>query len=243
MSHKRFKSFLKSLKTPNNALLHESIQKGYNAIYENTYTVYHGTPEEFDEFDATKIGTQGGEGGFWFTADKRVAKQYQPEPHTMEDFDSKEYKENEKELDRLSTELKNLKDPEVDDYEDMDDYFKVSKITSNKRNAIYHAQDQIRKGIPTRTYEEGKLITATITLNDPYVYDYEGDPWDINRTKDILNHARNEDNDGVIFKNMVDDAYGDGIPSTQYVVFDKANIKIIKNSSIVKKSNTNISPI
>jgi hypothetical protein len=189
--------------------------------------VYHGSPNKFDKFDPKRIGEQGGEGGVWFTDKEYTAKQYMG--GDLEIFDEKsplygDYK-------RVQNKRKDLEksEPDMDNYPDDDkgfnQYLKDSKIHSSKWNELVRKEESLEKELPKVIETVGSLKKAKVKFDSPYVYDYRNQAWDESKTKDVIKHAKDHGHDGVIFKNMIDDAYGLGVSSNQYVLFDvdKAN--------------------
>lgn len=209
---------------------------GYNVIFENAVDprlantkvidstgyplpVYHGTMEEFDQFDKQFLGSANRgpdtSHGFYFTDDKEVAKNYTyREEYTIGDAlrDISNVDPNHYLFNRVKNDLL-----EARRYDGS--YSEVPRDTKRDLN---------RLGIKTEDKWHGKIIEAYLNIEDPYVYDFNGGAWNPNKQADILRIAKQSGNDGVIFKNIVEEDYTMR-PATDYVVFDTNQIFIINS--------------
>jgi len=88
----KFLNFLNSLKNQSNQSVIESIRTGYQVCFESsnevTLTAYHGSYQNFDKFDLSRIGSARDMGyyswGFYFTPNIRLAAYYAPIIYTVE---------------------------------------------------------------------------------------------------------------------------------------------------------------
>lgn len=181
-------------------------------------TVYHGTSQEFSEFDTGKLGFSTGaksaEQGFFFTSDKSVADTYA------------EFATQSVPVDKLLKESREL--------ERKGKYEEAEKLEEQAAELEQKLLDEDAKGISMNVY---------LSLKNPLEYDAKDESF--NDVKDeidtALSQAKEQGNDGLIIKNLIDSAdYSDYTVSDHYVVFSPEQIKSVDNTGAFSPDTANI---
>lgn len=179
--------------------------------------VYHGTNREFDTFDIKKAGfTTEAESslyGFYFTSRKGIAEAYAniARPEEIKKLE-KEYQRLEKIAQRTG------KSSDWDAYQ---------KVYAEYESAELNYE-------PTE-----KIYNVYLKIENPLEYDFDGKPWEEGKYIEILLKATNNNNDGVVFRNSIDDPVGERI-SDIYVAFEPTQIKSVDNRGTYDLQDPNI---
>lgn len=179
--------------------------------------VYHGTNIEFDKFDINKAGlTTEAESslyGFYFTDSQGIAYSYANIARPEEIIKlKKEYERLEKIAQRTG------KSSDWDAYQKV--YLKYEEAELNYK--------------PTE-----KVYNVYLKIKNPIEYVFAGKYWEEGKYLEVLMDAKNNNNDGVIFRNSIDDPVGDRI-SDIYVAFEPTQIKSVDNRGTYSEDTGNI---
>lgn len=75
--------------------------------------------------------------------------------------------------------------------------------------------------------EYGRYIyEISVNLNNPFIFDAQGESWVTVPQKDIINDAKSAGHDAIIFKNISDNKYTSNTASTVYAILDIGTINI-----------------
>jgi hypothetical protein len=179
--------------------------------------VYHGTNIEFDKFDINKAGlTTEAESalyGFYFTDSQGIAYSYANIARPEEIIKlKKEYERLEKIAQRTG------KSSDWDAYQKV--YLKYEEAELNYK--------------PTE-----KVYNVYLKIENPIEYDFAGKYWEEGKYLEVIMDAKNNNNDGVIFRNSIDDPIGDRV-SDIYVAFEPNQIKSVDNRGTYSADTGNI---
>ena len=181
-------------------------------------TVYHGTTEEINVFDKNRLGKNTGAAsageGFFFTDNKKIAEDYSryARPQYIKDLEN-EYKR----LEKIAQKTGNW-----------DDYYRAyEKYEEAELTYAYNEDDQ-------RTNAENQK-EVYLNLTNPLIHDFKGMEYRDESYYDLLKQAKENGNDGAIFKNTYD-GYGEKgsweNPMTNiYVAFESNQIKNVDNTT------------
>lgn len=173
------------------------------------YTAYHGTNQEFDVFVLDQVG-QDKKGatskeGFWFTDSMEEGQQYA-------DYSAKRSVPNQ--IDH-NQKVQNLLS-QIDQAEKQRNWNLYDKLTEEVESLEFGA---------LRAEPSGqKVIKAVLEMQNPFVIDASQEGYS---QQGIIDQAKREGHDGVIFKNISDSPQG-GLTTTQYLVFNPSQIRIEK---------------
>ena len=179
--------------------------------------VYHGSNMEFDTFDKNKGGfTTEAESalyGFYFTSSAGIAESYAniARPEKIKQLE-KEYQR----LEKIAQ--KTGKASDWDAYQKV--YAQYEELELNYE--------------PTE-----KIYNVYLKIENPMEYDFAGKHWEENKYLEVLLEATNKGNDGVIFRNSIDDPVGTRI-SDIFVAFEPNQIKSVDNRGTYSADTGNI---
>ena len=179
--------------------------------------VYHGSNMEFDTFDKNKGGfTTEAESalyGFYFTSSAGIAESYAniARPEKIKQLE-KEYQR----LEKIAQKTRKASD--------WDAYQKV-----------YAQYEELELNYePTE-----KIYNVYLKIENPMEYDFAGKHWEEGKYLEVLLEATNKNNDGVIFRNSIDDPVGTRI-SDIFVAFEPTQIKSVENRGTFSEKTGNI---
>lgn len=179
--------------------------------------VYHSSNVEFDTFDKNKGGfTTEAESalyGFYFTSSAGIAESYAniARPEKIKQLE-KEYQR----LEKIAQ--KTGKASDWDAYQKV--YAQYEELELNYE--------------PTE-----KIYNVYLKIENPMEYDFAGKHWEENKYLEVLLEATNKGNDGVIFRNSIDDPVGTRI-SDIFVAFEPNQIKSVDNRGTYSADTGNI---
>lgn len=146
--------------------------------------VYHGTKHQFDNFDPTKLGQVTGSKsariGFYFTDNVDTARGY---ANFGDSAAADALKTQADELEAIAR--------RTNKQSDWDNYYTAYEKYENE-------------ALTASDYSDRRVIEAYVSLKKPYVFDYKGKRFIDEKNEEIINKARKEGYDGVIFKNVAD---------------------------------------
>lgn len=186
--------------------------------------VYHGTTEEINIFDKNRLGKNTGAAsageGFFFTDNKKIAEDYSryARPQYIKDLEN-EYKKLEKEAQKTGN---------------WDDYYRAyEKYEDAELTYAYNEDNQ-------RTNAENQK-EVYLNLTNPLIHDFKGMEYRDESYYDLLKQAKENGNDGAIFKNTYD-GYGekgswDNPMTNIYVAFESNQIKNVDNTNPTKNED------
>lgn len=178
--------------------------------------VYHGTNQDFDEFDKSERGVvQKGNTskyGFWFTDSKDEAQQYA-------------------ELSGRQN-VKNAEDHErkIEDY--------LQRIEVAQRKQDWDTAEQLTMDMEEleadAMYSDDtgeRIIQAYLNIENPFVMEMKdkGFDWFVDHHEGAIEKVKEDGHDGIIFNDIYDSPQGLPDATTQYLVFDPKQIYIIKD--------------
>lgn len=180
--------------------------------------VYHGTTEEINVFDKNRLGKNTGAAsageGFFFVENKKIAEDYSryARPQNIKDLEN-EYKRLEKEAQRTGN---------------WDEYYRAYEKYEEAELSYAYNEDNQRSNA-----ENQKEVY--LNLVNPLVHDFKGESYRDESYYDLLKQAKENGNDGAIFKNTYD-GYGepgswDNPMTNIYVAFNSNQIKNIDNTN------------
>jgi hypothetical protein len=179
--------------------------------------VYHGTADDIEAFSNTEGGrttrSESAKKGFFFASVKSAAESYADFARPSE-------------IDRLRQE-----------------YERLEKIAQNKRTPeawdkyqqayIKYEEAELNFVDETRG-KKSKVIDAYLKLENPFVYDYQGAKFRDQTYADLIDKAKENGYDGVIFKNTYDGTGDIDSPTNPlmdvFVAFEPNQIKHIDNT-------------
>jgi len=170
-------------------------------------TVYHGTNQNIKEFKLDQIGQDvkglTSKSGFWFTNSIDEAQQYADYSAERMVPDSIEHEKKVNELlERISQ------------AERKRDYDLVDKLTAEVEDLEFGAMQAEPSG--------QNIVNTFINIKNPLVVDASKKGFD---QVEVINEAKKNNNDGVIFKNISDSPKGD-LTTDQYLVFNPEQVLI-----------------
>ena len=173
------------------------------------YTAFHGTNQEFDVFVLDQAGQDKkgatSKAGFWFTDSAEEGQQYA-------DYSAKrsvpnQIEHNQKVQDMLS---------QIEQAEKRGNWDLSERLTNEVESLEFGA---------LRAEPSGqRVVEAVLDMSNPLIIDASQKGY--NQQK-IIDKAKQEGYDGVIFKNISDSPQG-GLITTQYIVFSPSQIRITK---------------
>ena len=180
----------------------------------NLLVVYHGTKNgDFSifEYSANKqTGTDYGE-AYYFTSDKEKAGGYAY--NVDEDVKIKEYEANRKKLLQKFVDTKSTKDKEA---------FLNYKLDGKNIVELINGGDYNATG--------GEIKSVYLNIQNPYEVDAKG-KYFYEVYEEYFNKARENVNDGLIIKNVIDNPRGEPRPIDVYIAFSPNQIKLITNEN------------
>lgn len=197
----------------------------------NPLMVYHGSRN-------TKIKSfKPNVDGIWFSDNLDVSKQYSSVTGLKQKRYSKKFKDIVNFAERYNNLAELLNDLRAIGYsvekvkENEYGYINYYYIITDPQGESYKLTEHERLiDIKHTLIKTGKNYAAYLRIENPFIIDAKNSNWDnikINNkaytTMDISLHAKNNNHDGVIFKNL----YEAGIKSNVYVVYHKDQIKIV----------------
>jgi hypothetical protein len=211
---------------------------------EGTDIVYHGTKNDFEEFDPSFLGentkANSAKEGFFFASNKDVAISYASESNRIYDELKTDAEKAEKELEDITdghspesyTSAKNRKyrmeygdTPEEikANNEKIEDIFdRINKFAKYKlefdHEPVWNEND-LAKG--------ASLKEVKLKMKSPLIYDFKGNSYRDKTYTEIIKEAKDNGHDGVILKNTYDggNPFGSSKLTDIHVVFDKSQIE------------------
>ena len=215
--------------------------------------VYHGTYENFDNFDIEKLGSNTGapssKEGFFFASNKKVSESYASDLN-------KKLTGLQKQSDEATKLLKELTgDSEITASQKFfhGEYPPEIKTRVDELLNKIRAYDDFVGGLEdvpmaysSNLARSGKLKEIFLDIKNPLVYDMKGQGYRDKSYKDIILEAKKKGHDGVIIKNTYDggNPVADLEPTDIYVAFDPSQIKTKSQlTDIWNKANKEIPKI
>lgn len=162
----------------------------------NAMQVYHGTWDDFSEFDPSKGGSNTGakdaEGAIFFTNRPEVASAYVADSPYEDDA-----------LARF-----------------------LNKVTGGKYEKAAEKLNAVTR-LPSAYASGGNVRPSYLSIKNPYEFDYGGIEYDEKTFTAIIAKARKDGRDGVIIRNVDDNALDEKIPADVFVVFDKDQVRSV----------------
>lgn len=151
--------------------------------------------------------------GYWFTDSIDEAKQYGKQS-------SNRMRSNAEDHDKL-----------------IEQYIKRIDLAERKGNwDLYDKLIEEMEAIEFGDYDKSYYVyTVSLSLENPFVYEVGDEYFD---QETVIKHAIKKKHDSVIFKNISDSPYGGIGRTTQYVVFDPSDIKIVSKHKVDSDSIT-----
>jgi len=83
--------------------------------------------------------------------------------------------------------------------------------------------------------EYGRYIhEVSVNINNPFVFDAEGESWFNVSQRRIIDNAKRDGHDAVIFKNIRDGKYNSFISDSVYAVFNIGSINVLRTIDTVE---------
>ena len=178
----------------------------------NSYVAYHGTNQNFDSFEIgqeyqdQKARTS--EAGYWFTNSIEEAQEY------------------------ADNSAERTVPNQIEHENKVQDYLRQIQIAERQGN--WDLQEKLTNEMETMEFGAihaeptgQKILKVVLTINNPYVVDASERGFEM---EEVISFAKNNNHDGVIFNNIIDSPKMFSSPelksTTQYLVFDKNNVKI-----------------
>jgi len=173
------------------------------------YTAFHGTNQDFDVFILDQAG-QDKKGatskeGFWFTDSIEEGQQYAD--YSAKRNISNQIEHNQKVQNLLS---------KIDQAEKQGNWSLSEELTSEVESLEFGAMREESKG--------QKVIKVILNIKNPFIIDASQENYD---QQSSIDQAKKEGYDGIIFKNISDSPQGD-LTTTQYLVFNSSQIKVVE---------------
>ena len=176
---------------------------------------YHGTNQNITSQFKHGLDHKGvtSKYGYWFTDSIDEAKQYGKQS-------SNRMRSNAEDHDKL-----------------IDKYLKRIELAERKGNwDLYDKLTEEMEAIEFSDDDKSYYVyTVNLSLENPFVYEVGDEYFD---QETVINHAIKKKYDSVIFKNISDSPYGGIGRTTQYVVFDPSDIKIVSKHKVDSDSIT-----
>jgi len=195
----------------------------------NPLVVYHGTNQEFSNFDKGMLGNMtkasSAEKGFFFTDSKGEAKSYselagRTQIRNQKEFDAK--------MDQLNNELDN-----ATRNRNWDEQERITEEISDYE--ISFTREDVKKGL--------KVYETYLRIEDLMIVDFGGEGAFDSSTGGIsklIIEAKAKGHDGIMLKNILDSPDFSGKPTNHYVAFDPNQIKSVDNKGGFSIYNDNI---
>ena len=214
----------------------------------NPLRVFHGTTENFEEFDTSIRLTDGRDRAAFFSDSEIVAASY-TEHQPLEEKKRMTEAENlraelESEYDRLTGDL-----PPERENAFIHAINNAEGVSVDEANRLIDMRDRLEKLESGLDLEESAALydskkpqmkAVYLSLQNPYISDSKGgrSDWTV---PTILQKVDRSKHDGIIFRNIVDTGDGTNTVSTVYAVFSPTSIKsAIGNSGTFDPDNPNI---
>lgn len=191
--------------------------------------LHHGSREAFDTFEMKSKGENTGfesaKQGIYFIKDEEVAASYARNGRVVSSTP---------ELDFLKKRADELFDLVKVDNSYEPEFVKLKKEYDSKKAAY---DDSI-----IAQNKEGAVAKVYLSIQNPYIFDYDGKHFDDATHTRILEYAQKNGFDSVIFKNLYDggDEIGNSILTDEYVIFDPTRAKKIDNRGSWDPENPNM---
>jgi hypothetical protein len=186
--------------------------------------VYHGTPGKLEGnfFDPNRLGSSTGakdaKKGFYFSDSPLTAEAYMGENYKYTPQEGQRLEQLTKRNEALQSELENIRST----YSSPSDAVLASRKLRNEYSQNLAEMRSIDDNV--KTQKSGTSLDVYLSMKDPLTFDFKRNGYDEATTSRIISEALNNGNDGVIFKNMMDDPEG-GRVSDIYVAFSPEQIK------------------
>lgn len=176
---------------------------------------YHGTNQNITGQFKHGLDNKGvtSKYGYWFTDSVDEAKQYGKQS-------SNRMRTNAEDHDKL-----------------IEQYMKRIDLAERKGNwDLYDKLTEEMEAIEFGDYDKSYYVyTVSLSLENPFVYEVGDEYFD---QETVIKHAIKKKYDSVIFKNISDSPYGGIGRTTQYVVFDPSDIKMVSKHKVDSDSIT-----
>ncbi len=186
--------------------------------------VYHGTPGKLEGnfFDPNRLGSSTGakdaKKGFYFSDSPLTAEAYMGENYKYTPQEGQRLEQLTKRNEALQSELENIRST----YSSPSDAVLASRKLRNEYSQNLAEMRSIDDNV--KTQKSGTSLDVYLSMKNPLTYDFKRNPYDEATQSRTISEALNNGNDGVIFKNMMDDPEG-GRVSDIYVAFSPEQIK------------------
>ena len=186
--------------------------------------VYHGTPGKLEGnfFDPNRLGSSTGakdaKKGFYFSDSPLTAEAYMGENYKYTPKEGQRLGQLTKRNEALQSELENIRST----YSSPSDAVLAGRQLRNEYSQNLAEMRSIDNNV--KTQKSGTSLDVYLSMENPLSFDFKRNPYDEATQSRIISEALNNGNDGVIFKNMMDDPEG-GRVSDIYVAFKPEQIK------------------
>jgi len=186
--------------------------------------VYHGTPGKLEGnfFDPNRLGSSTGakdaKKGFYFSDSPLTAEAYMGENYKYTPKEGQRLGQLTKRNEALQSELENIRST----YSSPSDAVLAGRQLRNEYSQNLAEMRSIDNNV--KTQKSGTSLDVYLSMENPLSFDFKKNPYDEATQSRIISEALNNGNDGVIFKNMMDDPEG-GRVSDIYVAFKPEQIK------------------
>lgn len=208
------------------ARLDRAVQQGFNI------DAFHGTKGDIAEFDPGLLGaTTGSESarkGFFFSADAETANSYARQADAYyvrkDQFDPQRYENLEYEQNQIAATLDRMEKNMAAKYPDANQQTIDDMLFQNDDyKKLLKRHDEIEEWIDTGYMQMSgeNIMPVKLKLDNPLIHDFKGQSYREQSYDDLLKQAKENGNDGVVFKNTYD-----GGPLTDvYAVFEPEQIR------------------
>lgn len=186
--------------------------------------VRHGTQGKLEGnfFDPYRLGSSTGakdaKKGFYFSDSRLTAEAYMGRDYKYTPQEKQRLEQLTKRNGALQSELENIRST----YSSPSDAVLASRQLRNEYSQNLAEMRSIDENV--KTQKSGTLLDVYLNIEDPLTFDFKRNPYDEDTQSRIIDEALNSGNDGVIFKNMMDDPESRRV-SDIYVAFTPEQIK------------------
>lgn len=184
--------------------------------------VYHGTSQNIEEFNTSRMGESGAKHGevYWATTSTEMA----------DDFAEHSAEYNYLRGQSANYDLIEEKDAPLREREKSLILELQKKPAAKRKAAIEKELNDINEKRLDLRYTGQNILPVYVQARNPLVYDAGGKYLKEEQRNRILDRAKREGNDSVLFKNLVDSPRGGTeVPADVYAVFSPTQIKSVNN--------------